>query len=94
MNYLGNAFSLNMVPRGVKVDIVELDNQPSFEGLTSVVGHPTTATLLGVPFNRASVTLNKGDMLVVAQYSGPRLEEGATVLPEGAEFRWFRVVVL
>jgi hypothetical protein len=93
MKYLGNAFSLGMLPRDCKPEIRELDSKPSFEGLVSVVGHITTAAILGVAFNRASITLQPGDVLTVAQYSGPRLPEGATVLPDGAQFRWFEVKV-
>jgi hypothetical protein len=40
-----------------------------------------------------SVALASGDEAVVAQYVGPRLPEGATALPEGANFSWFLVRV-
>ena len=63
----------------------------------SVVGHPSTAAifsdLLGedIPFNRESVKLGDDDALLVGQYSGPRLEEGATQLPEGAKIEWWLI---
>ena len=67
------------------------------DGVKSVVGHADTATvlstLLGVDirFNRESVVLSPDDTLYIAQYSGARLPEGATELPEGSKFRWFTV---
>jgi len=66
-------------------------------GFLSAVGHADTARLIGsqlgveVPVNRASVVLEPGDCVVVAQYLGPRLPEGATSLPDGAEIRYFLV---
>jgi hypothetical protein len=63
----------------------------------SIVGHPSTAAIfsdiLGVdiPFNRESVKLGDKDILLVGQYIGPRLQEGATQLPEGAKIEWWLV---
>jgi len=93
MKYLSNAFSLGMLPRGAAPLIQELDGRPSFDGLTSVVGHADTAAILGVAFNRATLRLAAGDVLIVAQLDGPRLAEGATTLPEGASFRWFEITL-
>jgi hypothetical protein len=59
-------------------------------GFVSIVGHDSTANILAcmldltVPVNRVSIQLQDGDTLVVAQYNGPRLKEGETVLPPGA----------
>ena len=67
--------------------------------LESVIGHADTARLvsdiLGVelPANRATVKLQKGEKMIVAQYSGPRLPEGATSLPEGAMIEFVLVEV-
>jgi len=44
-------------------------------------------------FNRTNITLNKGDILFVAQYRGQRLPEGATELPEGATIEWWQVTI-
>jgi len=65
----------------------------------SVIGHGDTASLVGsllggeFPMNRISITLAEGDELLLAQYSGPRLLEGATSLPEGAHIQWIIVSV-
>lgn len=59
----------------------------------SVVGHPDTARVLGVPFNRASIHLEKGDVLYVAQLVGGRLPEGATKLPDGFTFKFLKVTI-
>ena len=63
--------------------------------LISAVGHEPTAqlfsSLLGrrIQYRRAHLELGPGeDVMLVGQYRGPRLEEGATELPEGAKIRW------
>lgn len=66
--------------------------------IVQAVGHADTAALFakqldldGIEPSRKTVSLKKGDHLVVGQYSGPRLPEGATELPEGATIRWLIV---
>ena len=67
--------------------------------LESYVGHADTAIILSgilgveVPFNRANATINSGETVLVAQYRGPRLPEGATQLPVGAEMNFLLVTV-
>lgn len=46
-----------------------------------------------LPANRASVKLEPGEKMIVAQYSGPRLPEGTTALPEGAKIEFILVEV-
>lgn len=48
------------------------------------IGHQSTADLLGMEANRVTLQAGSGATLIVAQYNGPRLNEGATELPEGA----------
>jgi hypothetical protein len=99
-----NAFSLNMVqtfPATVSIAEVEypldLINQC---GYVSAIGHQDTANVLtdllelDIPMNRINVSLGRGDSALVAQYTGGRLPEGATTLPEGASFKWLLVTVL
>lgn len=67
--------------------------------LESAIGHADTARIvsgmLGVelPANRVNVKLAKGEKMIVAQYSGPRLPEGATTLPDGAKIEFVMVGV-
>lgn len=69
-------------------------------GAESYIGHPDTARLVSgilgmeVPFDeqRRSLVLERDDILIVAQYHGPRLPAGAEQLPEGAEINFWAVV--
>ena len=74
------------------IGTTEIDSAP----IVQAVGHEQTAKLanadLGsdlVKFNRISVRLESGDELMICQYVGPRLPEGATTLPAGAELVWY-----
>ena len=100
--FLLNAFSLNMLAGNADVHVreVSLDTARNLAKIaTSAVGHADTAAVfadvLGVPVptNRVSVTLEDGDTALVGQYSGPRLPEGASKLPEGATIKWVVVGV-
>jgi hypothetical protein len=82
-----------------RVSLREVSERARREGIESYVGHADTARLLSnllgveVPVNRASLALNATDELVVAQYRGPRLPEGATELPAGATIEFYQVRV-
>ena len=100
--YLLNAFSLNMLNGNADVHVreVSLDTARNLAKVcTSAVGHADTAAVfadvLGVPVtcNRVSVALDHCATALVGQYSGPRLPEGATCLPEGATIKWMIVGV-
>ena len=100
--FLLNAFSLNMLAGNADVHVreVSLDTARNLAKIaTSAVGHADTAAVfadvLGVPVpcNRVSVSLDHCATALVGQYSGPRLPEGATTLPEGATIRWMIVGV-
>jgi len=88
MDYVGNAFSLQMVApeylHRVRFETVDLAQYPLGE-YVSIVGHADIAAVLGVEMNRASVMLNPkaGDQMLVAQLVGGRLPEGCKTLPEG-----------
>ena len=100
--FILNAFSLNMLGGNADIVVREI-TQVTAASLaatcTSAVGHSDTAAVfsnvLGVeiPCNRATVALKEGDVALVGQYSGPRLPEGATSLPEGATIKWLVVAV-
>ena len=65
--------------------------------IESAVGHADTAAvfsaILGrlVAANRVNVKLEAGVVLLVGQYIGQRLPEGASTLPEGARIEWWTV---
>ena len=65
--------------------------------IESSVGHKDTAVIFSsllkreIPFNRTNVVFSKSDLLLIGQYIGPRLEEGAISLPEGSLIKWFLV---
>lgn len=95
-SYLGNAFSLQMIPmdlwrEGYSPLVSLVTEMPDLHSLISCVGHPDTASVLGVECNRVSISLKPGDVLYVAQLQGGRLPEGSTTLPEGYSFEFFRV---
>ncbi len=100
--FILNAFSLNMIVGNA--DIVVREISPTVAaGLAaycvSAVGHADTAAVFSsvleveIPCNRATVALKEGDVALVGQYSGPRLPEGASTLPEGAAIKWMVVAV-
>ena len=105
MAYLTNAFSLNMLLsfdaaiKTQEISAAQAAEMVKNDGLTSAVGHNDTAavfsTVLGmpVPMSRVTVSLAKGDVILVGQYSGIRLPEGATTLPPGSRIRWVRVTI-
>ena len=97
-----NAFSINMLGADSDLKFSRLKetearwivgNFPH----SSAVGHADTAavlsTVLGVdvPMNRTTLQMEHGVALLVGQYKGPRLPEGATALPEGASIEWWLV---
>ena len=100
--YILNAFSLNMLVGNADIVVREVSQKVAAilaDACVSAVGHADTAavfsSVLGVPVpcNRATVVLKDGDLALVGQYSGPRLPEGATTLPEGATIKWLVVRV-
>jgi hypothetical protein len=90
---------LSAFPATVKVEEVSLETARRLvkDGFESFVGHPDACRVYGellqvtVPMNRVSVQLGFSEVSLVGQYSGPRLPEGATMLPEGANIRWLVV---
>lgn len=71
-------------------------------GVESYIGHADTAAILGsllgvaVEHRRASYTVpddGQPHTILLADYDGPRLPEGATTLPGGAAMRFFVVSV-
>ncbi len=98
--YLTNAFSIQMLQKGglVRFDEIEPSEVPA--DVVSAIGHADTAAVLSdllgfeVPMNRAFVTLDEETEIYVAQLVGGRLPEGATTLPEGFSFKFYRVTIV
>lgn len=98
-NRVGDAVYANpRVPRPVDDPVGFLvSHEAAGTEIISAVGHADTAAVfaavLGRPVavNRATIKLEKGHCLLVGQYIGPRLPEGATTLPEGATIEWWVV---
>lgn len=106
--YVCNVFTIAMAPKGGLLNFQPITPTaaltlilfpPHNVTVSHAVGHEQTAKLankqLGrnaVEFARVSVQLQPGDDLVLCQYIGPRLPEGVTVLPEGAEMRWYYAI--
>lgn len=103
-----NAFSINMLDTEhvdistVKVEKISLAQARELAAtgkLQSCIGHADTAAvvsnLLGTAFpsNRTTIVMGNRETALVAQYVGPRLPEGTSVLPEGARITWYLVEV-
>ena len=98
--YLVNAFSIQMLQKGGLVRFDEIAPEDIPANVISAVGHADTAAVLSnmlgfpVPVNRAFVTLDEETEIYVAQLVGGRLPEGATTLPEGFSFKFYRVTLV
>ena len=101
--FITNAFSIQMLnsmsnPALVRFEEIKASDIP--RDVVSAVGHADTAAVLTnilgfeVPMNRTSVFLDEFTELFVAQLVGGRLPEGATTLPEGFKFKFFRVTIV
>ena len=102
---VANAISLNMIPPdctsgGIIFRRLGLEEAQRLvreaDTIVSAIGHADTARLIGQQLgiellaDRRSVTLGD-ELMLVAQYIGPRLPEGATELPSGARIEYFLV---
>jgi hypothetical protein len=98
MLYVTDKFSINMLPQTpfCVIDFHKLTIQRAREFLSSrpfrsYIEHSEIANIasqiLGVQLevNREPLTLQEDDFVIVVQYHGPRLPEGSTQLPEGAQ---------
>ena len=97
--FLTNAFSIQMLQKGGLVRFDEIAPEDIPADAVSAIGHADTANvlsdLLGFPvsMNRINISLDENTELYVAQLVGGRLPEGATTLPEGFSFKFYRVSV-
>ena len=98
MIFLANSFSLQMLTtfpsdyRCMEINKEKFDYYK--QHAVSYVGHRDLANLLHVDYNRESLKLREGDVLLVAQIIGGRLPEGATTLPHNVSIKYLCVQVL
>jgi len=96
---LNRPWQVNVVPMSIEevkdfIKIAQSNNK-----FKSAVGHQDLADILTnmlgleIPCERMTVTLTPDDTLIVAQYVGPRLSEGTTTLPEGAQIQFVRLFI-
>ena len=97
---LSNAFSINMLSSSAsyKFSQVSLDDARELVATTrwvSAVGHADTATLfsglLGQHVRCNRTTVSDPTRMLIGQYSGPRLPEACSTLPDGATITWWLV---
>lgn len=79
--------------KGIETMLTTINSEIKEGILHSTIGHEQLANILNVPLNRTTVELKNDDTAIVAQYRGPRLEEGAKILPEGAAIEFYFVKV-
>lgn len=78
------------------------DGVENYKGFENYIGHKDIANVvsneLGLPVEmnekRPNLMLNPVDLVIVAQYIGPRLPEGATELPPNARIEYFTVQII
>jgi len=103
MLYVSNAFSLGMLSGSCVLRVVELTNDQAVSmlknGFQSAVGHQATAdfikglTGIDVSINRVSLSLQKGDKLLVLQLQS-RLPEGKILTQDEMKqipYKWYLV---
>jgi hypothetical protein len=101
MIYFTNAFSFNMLNTKDKLGLISFTSLKKADVLLelnapwiSAHGHVDTAAVvssdLGIEVkpNRINVLVQEGDKVLISQYKGPRLPEGATSLPPGTEIEY------
>ena len=108
MTKLANAFSLNMPDTDIRIRVLvtkriskEEAKELLKDGFENYIGHKDIANVvsndlgIAVEMNekRPNLVLQPGDLVVVAQYIGPRLPEGATELPPNARIEYFTVKI-
>ncbi len=102
---VANSFSLSMIPRYVvgdldvrEIDLVDFVNTTQIYELISYLGHQNSVDFinselgLNLEVNRENFEFDiKNNSILILQYSGKRLREGAVELPIEYQYRYFRI---
>ena len=95
--YIGNAFSVNMITEDCRVRITPIDEEEFVEhGKTgnSVIGHVEVAETFGLEYNREHISLLPGDVLyAVVPGDRPKSMLG-TFIPREKGYVYRRIEVL
>ena len=96
-----NAFSINMLNDNCGLLFDKIENPADFlreYEVYNFIGHKDLDNIVRQNLNisipegvRGNVDIDNFDILLVAQYSGPRLPVGTTQLPEGAKIEYWLI---
>ena len=98
--YITNAFSINMLSNSAQINFIKISQKTAKEFsrfAISAIGHEDTARAVSImmdtEFRQNRISLEFTGTLLVAQYRGPRLEEGTTTLPEESKIEFWLVTI-
>lgn len=101
---INNAFSTKMLKNNATAHISIIDEVDFKNAIKTadeiVIGHEDTANYFGVPMNRQTIHLNKGDVLFVCEANaqdGGRLPSGTEFLEQMGKdfyFRFLKIEIL
>ena len=105
MKYIGNGFSMGMISDESVLISVDTISKKRFMNASrhakSIIGHPEIAEVFGLPLNRESITLRKGDILYIVSpttrpKAGQLVENGATYqfIPESEGYTYKQIQIL
>lgn len=98
MIFLASSFSLQMITHFPYDSHTEEITKEKFDyykkHAISYVGNEDLANLLDVNYNRESLKLREGDVLLVAQLMGGKLPHGATSLPHNVSIKYVCMHIL
>jgi len=98
--FITNAFSINMLSNSAQINFIKISQKTAKEFsrfASSAIGHEDTAKAVSIlledDFQQNRISLEFKGSLLVAQYRGPRLEEGTTTLPEESKIEFWLVTI-
>jgi len=98
MIFLASSFSFQMItnfPSDLHTDEITKEKFDYYkQHAISYMGNEDLANLLNVDYNRESLKLRGGDVLLVAQLMGGKLPKGATELPHNVSIKYLCIHIL